>query len=163
MKWKPKKGDQKPKLVWNSTIAEIDGYALVFIWQDNNTVLIITTAHSLHKLDNKIVIHRRRPKATSTNAQIVWPVFEGFLWKELPIPIPIIQYNKTMHAIDNNNQLREGFTIYRPYEDKWWRSLLDWLLDLCFTNTFKVWKYYQEVDNGKLHDIFWKELEEELL
>ena len=118
LKWKPKTGEEKPKLIWNSTIGEIDGYALVFIWQDNNTVLAMTTAHSLHEPNDKVVVHRRRPKATSTNASVVWPVFEGFPWKELPIPVPINQYNKTMRAIDNNNQLREGFTIHRSHEDK---------------------------------------------
>ena len=40
---------------------------LIFIWQDNNIVLSIITAYSLHKLSDKVVVHYRRLKPTSIN------------------------------------------------------------------------------------------------
>jgi hypothetical protein len=33
-------------LVWNSTLAEVVGYMLCMLWQDNNAVLIMTTAYT---------------------------------------------------------------------------------------------------------------------
>jgi Transposase IS4 len=60
-------------LVWNSMLAETVDLTLCFLWQDNNTVLGITTAYCLK---NKTIWRlRKRPSPTSTNARIVRPVF----------------------------------------------------------------------------------------
>jgi Transposase IS4 len=51
------------KLLWDSTIAEIaDNNALCFIWQDNEAVAAISTAHSLHRVEDKIQRRRKCPK-----------------------------------------------------------------------------------------------------
>jgi hypothetical protein len=63
---------QNRGLVWNSGSGEVIENVLQFLWQDNNTVLAMTTAYSL---DETIWRERKRPAITSTNAHIVRPVF----------------------------------------------------------------------------------------
>jgi Transposase IS4 len=71
--WLIKLKEYNQGLVWNSTLAEINGFTLCFLWQDNNVVLGLTTAFRLK--DKTILRHRKRPSPTSTNAHIVRPVF----------------------------------------------------------------------------------------
>src|ERR1700750_389309 len=66
---KAKKEEQKQPLVYNSVLAVIVHYCLCFLWQDNNSVLAITTAHSLHRPEDRIQRERKRPKLSSTNAK----------------------------------------------------------------------------------------------
>ena len=100
-------------LVYNSLVAVIVGWCLIFVWQDNNAVLAITSAHSVHRGNDDTVLRlRRRPKATSTNAAMSRPVFEGQSTKELRIPKAIDDYNHGMNGIDTASQLRGGFTVH---------------------------------------------------
>ena len=51
-KKKEAKKQAKPKklqLAYNSIMAIIIGKCLAFLWQDNNTVIAVTTAHSLYR------------------------------------------------------------------------------------------------------------------
>jgi hypothetical protein len=55
--------------LWDSCIAHIVKDVLCFVWQDNNAVLGLTTAHSLHRAEEDTIIrNRKRPKPTSANA-----------------------------------------------------------------------------------------------
>ena len=92
-------------LVWNSCISILVNSVLCFLWQDNNAMLGITTAYSLHVLIKRL---RTRPSTTSTNADIVLPVFGDLKKKELEIPYAIDEYNHYMNGVDRNNQLRKG-------------------------------------------------------
>ena len=85
---------------------------LCFLWQDNNAVLGITTAYSLHVLVKRL---RTRPSITSTNAHIVLPVFGHLKKKLLDISYAIDEYNYYMNGVDRNNQLRKGMSIVRPF------------------------------------------------
>jgi hypothetical protein len=98
-------------------------YCLYFLWQDNNAVLAITTAHSLHRQEDRVEVHRRRPKASSSNAVITWLVFEGESRKWLRIPEAIDDYNHGMNGVDIASQIRGGFTCHKLYEVKWWRPI----------------------------------------
>lgn len=52
---KEEREQQKPKklqLAYNSVVAVIVYKCLCFLWQDNNTVVAITTAHSLHRQED---------------------------------------------------------------------------------------------------------------
>ena len=91
-------------LVWNSCINIIVNSVLCFLWQDNNAVLGITTAYSLHVLVKRMRTRlRTRPSITSTNAHIVLPVF-GYLKKKLlDIPYAIDEYNYYINDVDRNN------------------------------------------------------------
>ena len=143
----------RKQLVWNSVMAVIVSFCLCFLWQDNNAVIAITTAHSLHRQEDQVEVLRRRPKATSSNAAITWPVFEGQSTKWLRIPSAINDYNHGMNGVDTASQLRTGFSCHKPHEVKWWRPLFYWLLDICANNSYLLWRTTQPITH-KLHQQF---------
>jgi hypothetical protein len=63
---------QNRGLVWNSASAEIVERVLQLLWQDNDTVLAMTTTYSLHQM---VWRKRKRPALTSINAHLVRPIF----------------------------------------------------------------------------------------
>ena len=68
---------KKQLLAYNSVLAIIIYKCLCFLWQDNNTVCAITTAHSLHRQEDRILRERKRPRSMSTNAKQAYACFEG--------------------------------------------------------------------------------------
>jgi Transposase IS4 len=133
-------------LVWNSTLAEIVDSTLCFLWQDNNAVLGLTTAHCLKNDTIKRV--RRRPSPTSVNARIERPVFGDEPFKRLYIPRTVDDYNHYMNDVDRSNQLHKNFTAHRSYERRVWRPLWYYILDVCAVNSYLIWKG-DKVDRGK--------------
>ena len=125
-------------LVWNSMLAEVVDATLCFVWQDNNAVAGITTAHSLK--NETIERNRKRPAPTSTNARIVRPVFGDSPYKRLHIPCVIDDYNHYMNGVDRANQLRKNLTVHRPGEQRNWRPMWNWLLDVCAVNSYLLYK-----------------------
>ena len=91
-------------------------WVLCFAWQDNNIVLGITTAHSMHRAEDFIVRERWRPKDSATNAIIAHKVFKDEKKKYLPIPCAIDDYNHGMNAVDVHNQLRKSFSSQQLFE-----------------------------------------------
>ena len=87
------KDNDNKLLVWNSVLAVILEFCLCFLWQDNNAVIVITTAHSIYRPEDKEKVLRYRPKPTSSNAAITRSVFKGQSTKYLDIPKPINDYN----------------------------------------------------------------------
>ena len=122
-------------LVWNSCIGIIVNSVLCFLWQDNNAVLGITTAYSLHVFMKRI---RTRPSTTSTNAHIVLPVFGHLKKKLLDIPYAIDEYNHHMNGVDRNNQLRKGMSVIRPFQYRIWRPAWLWMLDIVLVNCYLI-------------------------
>ena len=102
------KDDDSKLLIWNSVLAVILEFCLCFLWQDNNAVIVITTAHSIYRPEDKEEVLRYRPKPTSSNAAITRPVFKGQSIKYLDIPKPINDYN---HGI-------EGVRLGKPSSSK---------------------------------------------
>jgi len=153
----------KTTLVYNSVLAVVVSFCLCFLWQDNNAVIVITTAHSIHKQEDRTERLRRRPKKTSTNASLSWPVFEGQSTKWLCIPEAIDDYNHSMNGVDTASQLRRGFTCHKPYDCKWWRPIFYWLIDICANNAYLIWKTTQSKKDHKLHMRFIDTLIDEML
>jgi hypothetical protein len=87
-------------LVWNSMLATVVDSTLCMLWQDNNAVLIMTTAF---RPDDTIEKLRKRPSLTSTNAYVVCPVFGDLHSKMLRISCAIDAYNYHMSSVDQNN------------------------------------------------------------
>jgi Transposase IS4 len=93
--------------LWDSYIARITKNILCFIWQDNNAVIGLTTAHSLHRSkEDTIIRNRKRPKPTSVNTRITRLIFRDLHRKELAIPRVIDDYNYYINKVDLANQLR---------------------------------------------------------
>jgi hypothetical protein len=45
-----------------------------------------------------------------------------------------------MNGVDRNNQLRKKTTACRGFEQRIWRPLWLWMLDVCLVNSFLSWK-----------------------
>ena len=70
--------EDKPKklqLAYNSVLAVIVHKCLCFLWQDNVTVLAITTTHSLHRIVDRVTRKRKRPLGTSANVKKAFACF----------------------------------------------------------------------------------------
>ena len=126
---------QNRGLVWNSASGEIVENVLQILWQDNNTVLAMTTAYFL---DQAVWRERKRPALTSTNAHIVRPVFGDSVKKWLEIPLAIDEYNHGMHGVDRANQLRRNCTVHRSQIFRVWRPQWNWLMDSSASNAYLI-------------------------
>jgi len=129
--------DNNSELLWDSTIAEIiDGNTLCFLWQDNKPVIAISTAHSLHRREDRIQRTRNCPKISSENARILNPVFQGQAQKDLFIPKAIDDYNHHMKGVDQADALRANFTCHRKQNHRTWWPLFYFFLDMACVNAF---------------------------
>jgi len=158
--WLIKLKEHNRGLVWNSTLAQIEGYTLCFLWQDNNAVLGMTTAFRLK--DETVWSYRKRPAPTSTNAHIVRPVFGDLVRKWLRIPLAIDQYNHYMGGVDVADQLRKNMTVHRPWEARTWRPLWYYILDTCLVNSYLIYKGNSEDMSNRAHRGFRETLSLEL-
>jgi Transposase IS4 len=147
--------DDNHKLLWNSTIAEVvDNNTLCFIWQDNKTVAAISTAHSLHRTEDRIQRKRRCPKINSENQRILLPVFQGESFKDLFIPKAIDDYNHHMKGVDQADQLRASFTCHRKQNYRNWTPFFYFEVDISCSNAYLLWKWSSPVNSanaGKTH------------
>ena len=65
--------------------------------------------------------------------------------------------------MDLANQLRSTYTCYRAGDDKWWRPLWWWLIDICITNAYVLWKATDTNSDHRQHRRFHDELIDSLL
>src|SRR5262249_25127558 len=86
----------------------ISFYIYLYIYY-TNIYLGMTTGYILNEVVMRL---RKRPKKTSTNSSITWPIFEGNSRKILPIPTFIDIYNRFMGGIDISNALRATATTH---------------------------------------------------
>jgi hypothetical protein len=136
--------DLNTAMVYGATLLVQCGWVLCFAWQDNNTVLGVTTSYSLHRPQEDFIIKDKwRPKTTSTNYHIAKSVFENEKRKAVPIPVAIDDYNNGMNAVDDSNQLRANLTTHQRFERRIWRPLGFWLFDVAATNAYTLWRELQ--------------------
>jgi len=135
------------ELLWDSTIAEVvDGNTNCFVWQDNKPVIAISTAHSLHRAEDRIQRTRRCPRITSENQRILNPVFKGLPFKDLFIPRAIDDYNHHMKGVDQADALRANFTCHRAHNLRTWWPLFYFLVDVSCVNAYLLWKWSSTAD-----------------
>ena len=111
-----------------------DGQILCMAWQDNNTVLLMTTAHSLEEAKEQ------SPKDPKKRHCIPDKSFE---WadeeKHLMFPRPVIDYNKHMGGSDGNAQQRAcGSPLHRDL--RYWWPLFLFLLESSVLNAFILYQ-----------------------
>lgn len=93
-----------------------------------------------HNLEDKVFRNRRRPKKTSTNKAITWPVFDGDFRKVLPIPTFIDMYNQYIGGVDIANQLRAiATTHFNRYQKEYFPGIF-FSLDISTVNSFKLYE-----------------------
>jgi hypothetical protein len=148
------------KLPWGTLTAVPVKGVLCLAWVDNNTVLALTTVHTIHEACDLITRWRRAPAPTSTNAAIARKPFKGEARAELEIPRFIDDYNYNMGGVDIADQHRQAFCTQRKTLRNWW-CLFYWLLDHSIINAFKIaclegsWTKRQHKD---FRERLWQEL-----
>ncbi|CAG8759333.1 13744_t:CDS:2, partial [Acaulospora morrowiae] len=93
-------------LDWNTLSGKVINDVLVTLWIDNGPVTMLTTIHKINGDEWKVICNRRRPRETSSNANMVYQVFGNASRKELAIPKIIDDYNHYMGGVDIADQLR---------------------------------------------------------
>jgi Transposase IS4 len=142
--------DNNNALIWDSTIAEIiDDNVLCFIWQDNKPVIALTSAHSLHRFDDRIQRRHKCPQISSTNARILNPVFKGLPFKDLFIPSAINDYNHHIKGVDQADQLRANFTCHRKQNYRTWIPIFYFLVNISCVNAYLLWKWTSTANTTK--------------
>jgi len=131
---KEKYGHQLP---WGTLVAvPVDG-VLCLGWIDNNTVLSLSTVHTVNQVTDVIKRWRKRPAATSSNATIARIPFDGHVRAELEVPRYINDYNYNIGGVDIADQHRQAFKTQRKAIKNWYPSWY-WMLDHACINAFKI-------------------------
>jgi len=122
-------------LEWNYLSGVVVNGVCAVLWQDNNTVLFLTTIHNLRQL---VLSNRRKPKKTSTNASAARKPFATHEHKKLlPIPALVDDYNQYMGGVDIADQLRSNYPCHQTSRRNW-LPLWFWALDTAITNTYLI-------------------------
>ncbi len=108
------------KLPWGSLVAVPVDQVLCLGWIDNNTVLSLSTMHTVNRVADVVERWRKRPLATSTFARESRKPFEGMGARvELAIPRYIDDYNYNMGGVDIANQHRAAYSSQRKALRNW--------------------------------------------
>ena len=125
-------------LPWGTLVAILVDGVLHLGWIDNNTVLSLSTVHTVNQVADIIKSWRRRPAPTSSNTVIARKPFEGLGSRaELEIPHYINDYNFNMGGVDIADQHRSAFKTQRKAIRNWYPNWY-WMLDHAYINAFKV-------------------------
>ena len=113
------------------TTAEDDG-VLCYTFQDNNTVLFMSTQHEAIQFDEYFYMDAKRRKGIPPDATVLHgdPPTEN-----LAFPMPIHEYNKHMGGVDGNAQMQ---SYYSPDVKAriFWFSLWIFAIDTAIINCF---------------------------
>ena len=130
------KDQAKRKLDWNHLCGEIiDEEVPALLWQDNNSVLLLST---IHESTSYTLSKRKKPKLTSTNAaKARLPFAPTEHTKLLAIPTIINDYNQHMGGVDIADQLRSNYCVQQKSLRNW-LPLFYWLLDTAIINSYRL-------------------------
>lgn len=142
-------------LVWDSYTAVVDHGVLYAVWQDNNAVLLTTTAF---RPTERVQRLRKCPRITSKNKRLLTPVFGGQTEKLLYIPAAIDAYNHHMNGVDVANQLRKNLSSHRPQLYRTWVPDWYYIWDTLVNNAYLSWRHYHERTDHKDHRKFGQNL-----
>ena len=130
------KAEAKKVLPWGHVSGAVVDNTCCLVWQDNSSVLFMTTYHDITKTVEQL---RRRPKKTSTNATIVRGIFGDQSRKMLPISEFIDDYNYHMGGVDIADQLRSYYCTQQRSCHNWY-PLFYWLLNTTLVNAYRIQK-----------------------
>ena len=99
---KIEKAEAKKILPWGYLSGAVVQNTCCLVWQDNNSVLFMTTYHEIGGTVKRIC---GQPKKTTTDAAMVRRIFGNEPRKALPIPAFINNYNYHMGGVDIADQL----------------------------------------------------------
>jgi hypothetical protein len=93
-----------------------------------------------HNFKDEVIRNRRRPKKSSTNKTVTWPIFDGNSRKDLPIPTYIDMYNYYMGGIDIANVFRATVTTHFNRCQKEYFPGIFFSFDISAVNLFKLYE-----------------------
>ena len=137
-----------------STSYIVDGLVNVTSWFDNlrgNVVLFITTAH---RPDSTTHVMRRTKAKLATRAQPT-----GYNKQLVQQPKVAVEYNNYMNSTDHHNHLRAMATVRRAGQKKWTKKIIEFIIDVCQTNAYLIWRRNRFGDNDD-NTQRWKFLEQ---
>ena len=125
-----------------STSYIVDDLVNVIAWFDNlrgNVVLFITTAHRPNAMTNVLRYTKTklatRGCPTGHNKQLVQQ------------PQVAVDYNNYMNSTDHHNHLRAMATVRRAGQKKWTKEIIEFIIDVCQTNAYLIWRRGQFGNN----------------
>lgn len=125
---------KKSQLPWGFLSGVKVRDVLALVWQDNNLVRLLTTAHLGGEKDCK-ERNCRRPRETPRNRESVQQVWGDSARKTLFVPSLTADYNDKMGGVDIADQLRANYpTQLRVGRN--WMPISFWLLDTTLINCY---------------------------
>ena len=118
-------------------ITTVDDEILCLGWQDNNTVLLITIAHTAADAAASEVRSSQCRYRIPENTAI--PTGDPGQ-KGLQFPILIVDYNKYMGGSDGCAQQRAMYTAERHHDVRYWWPIFIFLLDAGILNAYIAFK-----------------------
>ena len=125
---------KKSNLPWGFLAGQKVRDVLAILWQDNNLVRLLTTAHVGGDFDQK-TRNRRRPRETPRNRETIRRIWGQNARKEIPVPALTADYNDKMGGVDIADQLRAYLTTQLRVARNW-MPLFFWLIDTTLINCF---------------------------
>jgi len=111
---------------------------MAFLWQDKNTVHLLSTLHDLEKSTSWVEKLHRKPRETSTNtAAARKPFSEREHRKLLSIPKIDNDYNQYMSSVNIADELRSYFSTQSVAHQNW-QPFFYWLLDTGIINSYRL-------------------------
>ena len=89
-------------------------------WHDKRTVLMLSTWHN-------------------ADVKTISRVIRGGQQEDVEKPLVICDYTEHMKAVDHSDHYCTSYLFTRKTL-KWWRKLFFWLLEVCFVNSFILYK-----------------------
>jgi len=126
--------EAKKVLPWGPISREVVGNICCLIWQDDSSVLFITSYHDITKRFERL---QHRPKIRSSNVTAVRRVFKVESCKILPISEFIDNYSYNIGGVDIVDQLRSYYSTLKPSHPNW-LPLFYWLLDTLLVNPYRI-------------------------
>ncbi|KZL84279.1 hypothetical protein CI238_13510, partial [Colletotrichum incanum] len=115
-----------------------DGEVNQFSWKDNALVLFLTTVFQVTTKE-QVIRARRRPAGDTAAKRAARKIIGADVRKDLPVPIPIDQYNHKMGGVDVSDQMRSYYQYCRPIRRGGWQSIAwNFLLEVVIVNSFML-------------------------
>ncbi|KZL79928.1 hypothetical protein CI238_13418, partial [Colletotrichum incanum] len=116
-------------------IPTLDGEVNQFTWKDNALVLFLTT---VFREGQDVIRSRRRPAGDTTAKRAARrQVYGSDARKDLPVPVPIDEYNHKVNGVDISDQMRSYDQWGHPIRRGGWQAIAwDFLLEVIVVNSF---------------------------
>ena len=116
-------------------------------WIDNNSILTLSTIHTIDQANDIVFCLHKHPVGTSTNAVSAWKLFGNEARMLLGIPRVIDDYNHSMNAVDLADQFRKVYEVQRRARCNWW-PLFYFFLDHAIINSLCISWHFDSLKNN---------------